>query len=123
MRTRAAQIACLWWIVGTAPFNAHTRNADGAPVLPWVRRVHGTGFGAAYQEAGFGQQYWTCLYWSLTTLVKVPWVQPASVAEKVVTAVALVLGALFYAFLISEITQVRAAGGLGMRTDPSDDLC
>ena len=86
--------------------NAGTRNVHGVPVLPWVQRVHGTGFAAGYQDAGFDQQYLTCLYWALTTLVKVPWVEPASVIEKVTTAISHFAGALFYAFLISEITQV-----------------
>ena len=71
-------IACVWWWIGTSSFNFGYVNVDGEPISPWVFRMRRTdrGFAAGYAHAGLAQQYWTCFYWSLTVLVKVPWVAP-----------------------------------------------
>ena len=44
------------------------------------------------------------LYWSLTTLIKTPWVHPDTILEKVWASVIVVVGAIMFAAILGNIT-------------------
>ena len=55
-----------------------------------------------------GLQYMSSLYWSLTALVKVPWVAPTTVVEKLYGGLTVMLGAIFFAALLGKMEKVDA---------------
>jgi len=46
------------------------------------------------------------LYWSLTTLIKTPWVHPDTIIEKVVASAIVVMGAILFAAILGNITAM-----------------
>ena len=54
----------------------------------------------------FDQQYLSSLYWSLTTLMKTPWLGPDTVAEKVYASFCVVFGAVLFATLLANVTAM-----------------
>ena len=57
-------------------------------------------------ETSLAQQYWSSFYWSLTTLMKTPWVGPDTVAEKVYASFCVVFGAVLFATLLANVTAM-----------------
>ena len=53
-----------------------------------------------------GLPYMSSLYWSLTTLIKTPWVHPDTILEKVVASVIVVVGAILFAAILGNITAM-----------------
>ena len=58
----------------------------------------------------WAMRYWSCMYWALTTMTKVPWVTPRSWPEQFFGAIAFFSGALFYAFLVGETSAIAVQG-------------
>ena len=52
------------------------------------------------------QKYMSSLYWSLTTLIKTPWVHPDTILEKVFASVIVITGAIFFAAILGNITAM-----------------
>ena len=48
----------------------------------------------------------SALYWSLTTLIKTPWVHPDTIVEKVVASAIVVMGAIMFAAILGNITAM-----------------
>jgi hypothetical protein len=103
-------LACIWWAVGYLEFKADERAAlNGVPVAcdstracSWLRRVpHGAE--TLSPDSDFAQQYVSSFFWSLTTLVKTPWVGPDTIAEKLVATFAVAAGAVFYASFLGTV--------------------
>ena len=46
------------------------------------------------------------LYWSLTTLIKTPWVHPDTILEKVWASIIVVVGAIMFAAILGNITAM-----------------
>lgn len=57
-------------------------------------------------HASLAHQYFSALYWSLTVLIKTPWVGPDTVLEKVVASVAVMVGAITFAALLGMVTAL-----------------
>ena len=62
--------------------------------VSWLRRVPGQTLTAT---SSLEHQYLSAMYWSLTTLMKTPWVGPDTVGEKIFASVAVVMGAILFA--------------------------
>ena len=61
------------------------------------------------KESDFWMQYWSCLYWSVTALVKVPWIAPNTVIEKLYASAVVMVGAIFFASLLGSIVAAIAS--------------
>merc|ERR1719473_996692 len=74
----------------------------------WLDRVpHGsTPLSIDVAVTPFTQQYMSSMYWSLTTLMKTPWVGPDTVAEKIYACLMVVLGATLFAMLLGNVTAM-----------------
>ena len=48
------------------------------------------------------QKYFSSFYWSLTTLVKTPWIGPGPIPEKVLASVLVVAGAIIFAIILAQ---------------------
>lgn len=86
-------VACLWWMIGESTYDS-TYELD-ALGTSWLRRVP-VGSTELYPDVAatpFTQQYMSSMYWSLTTLMKTPWVGPDTVAEKIYASLMVVVGA------------------------------
>ena len=108
-----------WWALGVAPYNV---SPDGNPTgTTWVVRANvcpserneTDDDGGAYCErmpdgspVEFWQKYMSSLYWSLTTLIKTPWVHPDTVGEKAVASIIVVFGAILFAAILGNITAM-----------------
>ena len=95
--------ACVWWTLGNAQ--------RGQPLYrgrrPWIERTPTGGTKLDDVHVPLAQAYWSCLYWSLTTLVKqVPWIGPETITELAYTTCLLVFGALGFAYLVGEVTAI-----------------
>lgn len=104
-------VACGWWAIGHADFNKR----DVTGFHPWVHPSRlSTASGASGSlhptQSSFAMRYWTCLYWAITTLIKVPWLHPLSTAEQMFAALVTSIGAVFFAFIIGETTGIANAG-------------
>jgi len=106
-----------WWALGVAPYNVSpSGNPTGttwvvrANVCPSERNESST---AGYclempdgETVEFWQKYMSSLYWSLTTLIKTPWVHPDTVGEKAVASIIVVFGAILFAAILGNITAM-----------------
>lgn len=104
-------IACSWWAIGHAEFNAR----DITGFHPWIHPSRLSTASSASSSlhptnSSFAMRYSTCLYWAITTLIKVPWLQPLSTAEQIFAAIVTMAGAVFFAFIIGETTAIANAG-------------
>jgi len=106
-------VGSIWWSLGVASFNCVT--AIGRPTgTSWVVRsgvVVGCGDSVRAANAtddgeGLGLEYMSSLYWSLTTLIKTPWVHPDTILEKVFASVIVVVGAIMFAAILGNITAM-----------------
>ena len=57
-------------------------------------------------EDSLGLEYMSSLYWSLTTLIKTPWVHPDTILEKIFASVIVVVGAILFAAILGNITAI-----------------
>ena len=83
----------------------HTVTYEGKS---WLLRVPA---GSTYLDKNvsvtpFSQQYMSAMYWSLTALMKTPWVGPDTVAEKIYACLMVVLGATLFAMLLGNVTAM-----------------
>ena len=85
-------IASLFWIIEPDAFR-HLRTPIGNTSPPM-------------------QQYFTALYWSLSTLLRVPWVAPETTLGRLFTSIATFTGALLFAFFNAEVHAI-VRGSLG----------
>lgn len=107
-------VGSIWWSLGVADFNCVS--AFGRPTgTSWVVRagvVDGcddsvsAGANATRASSSLGLEYMSSLYWSLTTLIKTPWVHPDTIIEKVVASAIVVMGAIMFAAILGNITAM-----------------
>ena len=102
-------LACIWWALGYLEYKQDERRAAGTHVLcdsthpcSWIRRIPDDGEKLS-PESSFAQQYVSSFYWSLTTLMKTPWIGPDTIAEKTVATCAIFAGAIFYASFLGTV--------------------
>ena len=96
-------VACIWWMIGKAAYEI-----DDPHGTSWLRRLPygSTALDTNTTVSPFDQQYLSSLYWSLTTLMKTPWVGPDTVAEKVYASFCVVFGAVLFATLLANVTAM-----------------
>jgi len=101
--------ACIWWLIGWSEYmqdleelasNSTERQSHG---ISWISRIPGEPLTNASR---FEHQYLSAMYWSLTTLMKTPWVGPDTVVEKVFASLAVVMGAILFAALLGNVTAL-----------------
>ena len=111
-------VGSLWWSIGVATFNRIT--AFGRPTgTSWVTRAgvdtvcedaySPNGNGTTIRDCNaspLGLEYMSSLYWSLTTLIKTPWVHPDTILEKVWASIIVVVGAIMFAAILGNITAM-----------------
>mmetsp|Transcript_5676 Transcript_5676/g.15074 ORF Transcript_5676/g.15074 Transcript_5676/m.15074 type:complete len:595 (-) Transcript_5676:173-1957(-) len=90
--------ACIWWLIGWAEFTYDLSSGDS-----WLERIPGQ---ALSNTSAFEHQYLSSMYWSLTTLMKTPWVGPDTVYEKMFASLAVVMGAILFAALLGNVTAL-----------------
>lgn len=71
--------------------------------VSWLSRVPGE---SLTNSSRFEHQYLSSMYWSLTTLMKTPWVGPDTVGEKMFASAAVVMGAILFAALLGNVTAL-----------------
>ena len=89
---------------GVSDFNKRAAEARGTVI--WPLRVKGD---AITLQSGLADQYWSCFYWAVTTLVKVPWVAPHTWMEQLFTAVIIIVGTFTFSVIIGQITMLQKA--------------
>ena len=98
-----------WWIIGRAEYMSdlrerQTNGSDGVSHgISWLTRIPGEPLTNA---SAFEHQYLSSMYWSLTTLMKTPWVGPDTVLEKIFASLAVVMGAILFAALLGNVTAL-----------------
>jgi hypothetical protein len=111
-------VGSLWWSIGAADFNK--QSFAGRPTgTSWVIRagvdsgvdpascmVNGTMTPGCAGTSALGLEYMSSLYWSLTTLIKTPWVHPDTILEKVWASFIVVVGAIIFAAILGNITAM-----------------
>ena len=104
-------LACFWWAIGYFEYEADENRAllantsvtcDHTHECSWLRRIPGGGEPLT-PDSPFEQQYFTAFFWSLTTLMKTPWVAPDTISEKVFGIIAIFSGAIFYAYFLTTV--------------------
>ena len=101
-------LACVWWAVGTVGFyqdggfDENAVKCDRTRPCSWFRRTP-EGNLKLSPDVALGQQYLSSLYWSLTTLMKTPWIGPDTVFEKVVLFLSLLMSAILNANFLSTV--------------------
>jgi len=101
--------ACLWWMIGVESIGRN-QVADRSGTS-WLRRVPpgSTQLSMNTNTTQWSQQYLSSMYWSLTTLMKTPWIGPDTVLEKVFCCICVVLGATLFATLLGNVTALVSA--------------
>ena len=107
-------VACVWWLIGEGSYATSLAALDGGGDVAdssgtsWLLRVPAgsTPLATNVTTTPFAQQYMSSLYWSLTTLMKTPWVGPDTVLEKVFSSMMVVLGATMFAVLLGNVTAM-----------------
>lgn len=79
-------VACAWWAIGSENFKTLRTPIDAS--------------------SSYSQQYFTSLYWSLTTLLKVPFVPPSTGIEQLFTNLVMLIGAVAFAFFNAEVHAI-----------------
>jgi hypothetical protein len=69
----------------------------------WLTRVPGH---PLTEGSPLLHQYISSMYWSLTTLMKTPWVGPDTQLEKLFASFAVVMGAILFAALLGNVTAL-----------------
>lgn len=102
-------VACSWWALGNSRENID--NAKG--YAAWMYRVPQEGLSLMVKP--MAAQYFGCFYWAVTTLMKVPWIAPMTVEEVIFSIVLSLIGAITFALLIGEVTQIISKLNEGYR--------
>ena len=106
-RKRRAWFLCSWWYIGwTEYMNDLNENANSSVFnhgRSWISRIPGE---PLTNSSRFEHQYLSSMYWSLTTLMKTPWVGPDTVVEKIFASMAVVMGAILFAALLGNVTAL-----------------
>lgn len=98
--------ACAWWGLGNADFNRRAAADRGIKI--WTESISSSG-APVTRDSSLGDQYWSSFYWSVTTLVKVPWVMPETWMEQLYTAVIIIIGTFTFSVIIGQVTmQIKA---------------
>ena len=93
-----------WWIIGWAEYRSDLNQTDGTSHgISWLSRIPGE---QLHLDSPFEHQYLSAMYWSLTTLMKTPWVGPDTVGEKMFASLAVVMGAILFAALLGNVTAL-----------------
>ena len=99
-----------WWVIGWAEYMndlAELRDNNGSAGtshgISWLSRIPGE---PLTNSSRFEHQYLSSMYWSLTTLMKTPWVGPDTVVEKMFASLAVVMGAILFAALLGNVTAL-----------------
>ena len=93
-----------WWLIGWLEYRADLNNTAGESFgKSWLSRIPGEQLTA---DSPFEHQYLSSMYWSLTTLMKTPWVGPDTVWEKMFASLAVVMGAILFAALLGNVTAL-----------------
>jgi len=128
--------ACIWWFVGLNEYRhdqgeiedrdrkiADCNNVSVTPVVllanctatawseyyaldhgtSWLTRIPGA---PLTEDSPLSHQYMSSMYWSLTTLMKTPWVGPDTELEKLFASFAVVMGAILFAALLGNVTAL-----------------
>lgn len=96
--------ACIWWIIGLVEYTSEQDEPQSASHgVSWLKRIPGE---ALTNASKFEHQYLSSMYWSLTTLMKTPWVGPDTVYEKMFASLAVVMGAILFAALLGNVTAL-----------------
>jgi len=90
--------ACIWYLIGWAELAD-----DLSSGTSWLARIPGQSLS---NTSGLEHQYLSSMYWSLTTLMKTPWVGPDTVYEKMFASLAVVMGAILFAALLGNVTAL-----------------
>jgi len=113
-------VGSLWWAIGVSPFNRNGDEIFGRPAgTSWVIRSSvcppEDGLSASNrsgsidrycEDAPMMQRLMSSLYWSLTTLIKTPWVHPDTIVEKAFASLIVVAGAIVFAAILGNITAM-----------------
>ena len=120
-------VGSFWWLIGSVEtIYGQLRLDEAAGCAPsasgcgglysssWLQQIpqirwNGEKAYALTLDSPLAQQYFSSLYWSLTALVKVPWVAPTTVVEKLYGGLTVMLGAIFFAALLGNITAAVQA--------------
>ena len=93
-----------WWIIGLVEYTSEQDEPQSASHgVSWLKRIPGE---ALTNASKFEHQYLSSMYWSLTTLMKTPWVGPDTVYEKMFASLAVVMGAILFAALLGNVTAL-----------------
>jgi len=111
-------LACLWWVVGKTKWDEEERDTPpydlcGEEACSWLRRVPQDSTELHPYKSPFAQQYWSSMYWSLTMLMKTPWTGPDTIPEKIVGVIAVLLGSVLLAALLTFVQGLWASVGQG----------
>lgn len=91
-------VACAWWWIGRAEYSNTHEHGEA-----WVVRVDAP---LIPEETDVLVQYISALYWSLTMLMKSPYIGPDTLGEKLFSCAMVVLGTLIFAIILSQITAM-----------------
>jgi hypothetical protein len=113
-------VGCFWWLIGSietrngrAELEDRGEDADDYRDS-WLQRIaemewNGRQALSLSLDSPLSQQYTSSLYWSFTALVKVPWIAPFTVWEKAFASCVVIIGAIFFALLLGNITAAWQA--------------
>lgn len=106
----AHAVGSTWWAIGVGTFNRVTSVARPTGTS-WVIRAGvcleaNASDGPYCEDGGVGLRYMSSLYWSLTTLIKTPWVHPDTIMEKLYASLIVVMGAILFAAILGNITAM-----------------
>ena len=107
-------VGSAWWSLGVSSFNCggNTGRPTGtswvvrAGVVDGCDEVEASGANTTLTDEALGLEYMSSLYWSLTTLIKTPWVHPDTILEKVFASAIVVVGAIMFAAILGNITAM-----------------
>jgi len=113
-------VGSVWWSIGVAHFNRNDEDeVFGRPRgSSWVIRSHvcypedayparnGSDIDMYCSTEAISQRLMSATYWSLTALIKTPWVHPDTVIEKAYATVMVVVGAVVFAAILGNITAM-----------------
>jgi hypothetical protein len=97
---------------------AQAASAAGHP--PWFQNIPFNGHDVT-TLSHFLNQYFTCFYWSVTSLVKVPWITPRTWCEQLFTVFVILIGTFTFAIIIGQVTLLNRQWDMA-RTARSDRL-
>jgi len=90
------------YIDGTGNPGNQSLSPSGEPLWDWCD--DNNFFPYLQDDLDWFNQYISCFYWSLTMLMKTPFVGPDTVLEKVFACFVVILGAILFALLLGQVT-------------------